>query len=148
MYTSTKKYNKCIGWTIYNTVILLTGVDFFIGGLGGWGGGWELYGLPVPVLLKVSTQYSVVDLCLGLSGCRCVNDAVNKMYRLQKKSPQTWEIYLIIVFGTCISKLSIDLADSIYITDLFLCVSQLSYTDHGLSDHFWRAGHFGLYCGE
>lgn len=41
--------------------------------------GWGLYGLPVPVLLKVSTQYSVVDLCLGLSGCRCVNEAVNKM---------------------------------------------------------------------
>lgn len=41
--------------------------------------GWGLYGLPVPVLLKVSTQYSVVDLCLGLSGCRCVNEAVNEM---------------------------------------------------------------------
>lgn len=62
-----KIYNKYIGWTTCSTVIFFNC------------GGWGLYCLPVPVLLKVSTQYSVVDLCLGLSGCRCVNEAVNEM---------------------------------------------------------------------
>lgn len=55
----------------------VTQLFFFKTGMGAYI--WGLYGLPVPVLLKVSTQYSVVDLCLGLSGCRCVNEAVNKM---------------------------------------------------------------------
>lgn len=67
MYISTK-------YIINKLVELHVNSYFFLN----WDG-WGLYGLPVPVLLKVSTQYSVVDLCLGLSGCRCVNEAVNKM---------------------------------------------------------------------
>lgn len=67
MYISTKN--------IINKLVELHEAQLFFFNWGGWG----LYSLPVPVLLKVSTQYSVVDLCLGLSGCRCVNEAVNKM---------------------------------------------------------------------
>lgn len=67
MYISTKN--------IINKLVELHVNSYFFLNWDGWG----LYGLPVPVLLKVSTQYSVVDLCLGLSGCRCVNEAVNEM---------------------------------------------------------------------